>query len=469
MTTSNYDLIILGGGAAAFAAATEADRQNLRTIIINAGLPLGGTCVNVGCVPSKHLLALGKNLHHPAHPDFPSVEAVTPSFDFPRAMADKDALVNALRQQNYQDVLDSFQQVEYLEGRGKLIDAHMVEAARKKLTGDKILIATGSSTKIPPFKGLEETGYLTHIEALELQRLPASLVIFGAGFLALEFAQIFNRMGTRVTLVARAPRILRIQEPEISVALRGYFEAEGIEIVTEAGVQEICKGQNGKQVALTTPSGERRLETEEILVATGVRGNIDGLGLGQVGVATEHGERIAVNEHLQTSVPHIYAAGDVTGRIQLETVAAKEGKIAVENAFADAGKVLDFQSIPYAVFTDPEVASVGMTEAEYVAIYGTCSCRTVSLDRVPRAVAVRDTRGLLKMVAHHETGQVMGVHLLAPNASEMIHEAVLAVKHGLSVDDLIDTVHVFPTYSEAIKIAAQAFRRNISTMSCCVE
>jgi mercuric reductase len=156
-------------------------------------------------------------------------------------------------------------------------------------------------------------------------------------------------------------------------------------------------------------------------------------------------------------------------RQQLETVAAREGKIAVENAFADAGKTLDLQSVPYAVFTDPEVASVGLTEARYMALHGACSCRTVSLDRVPRAVAVKDTRGLLKMVAHHQTGQVMGVHILAPNASEMIHEAVLAVKHGLTVDDLIDTVHVFPTYSEAIKIAAQAFRRDISTMSCCVE
>ena len=464
-----YDLIVLGGGAAAFAAATEADRRNLRTVIINAGLPIGGTCVNVGCVPSKHLLALGKERYHPARPNFAGVGATTPSFDFTRAMAEKDALVTALRQQNYQEVLDSFRQVDYLEGRGKLLDAHTVEAAGKRLTGDRILIATGSSTKIPPFKGLAETGYLTHIEALALERLPASLVIFGAGFLALEFAQIFSRMGTRVTLVARAPRILRIQEPEISLALRNHLEAEGIEIVTESGVREVGKTRDGKQVTLTTPVGERRLEAEEIMVATGVRGNIDGLGLEQVGVAVEQGEQIAVNERLQTSVPHIYAAGDVAGRKQLETVAAREGKIAVENAFGDSGKTLDLHSVPYAVFTDPEVASVGLTEARYMAIHGACSCRTISMDRIPRAVAVKDTRGLLKMVAHHETGQVMGVHILAPNASEMIHEAVLAVKHGLTVDDLIDTVHVFPTYSEAIKIAAQAFRRDISTMSCCVE
>lgn len=469
MTTNHYDLLILGGGAAAFAAATEADRRKLRTVIINAGLPMGGTCVNVGCVPSKHLLAVGKNLYHPAHPDFASVEAINPAFNFERAMADKDKLVLALRQQNYQDVLNSLSHVEFVEGRGRLVGPHQVRVGEQVLSGDKILIATGSSTKVPPFKGLAETGYLTHIEALELDHLPASLIVLGSGFLALEFAQIFNRMGTKVTLVARAPRILRVQEPEISDALRSCLESEGIEILTETHVQSVSKVAGGKRVNVTSKNEERVLETEDILLATGVRGNVDELGLEDIGVEVVDNDHILVNDQMQTSLPHIYAAGDVTGRKRLETVAAKEGKLAVENAFADAGKSIDFNSIPYAVFTDPEVASVGLTEAEYMDQHGTCSCRTIPMDMIPRAVAVNDTRGLLKMVAHHETGQVLGVHILAANASEMIHEATLAVKHGLSVDDLIDTVHIFPTYSEAIKIAAQAFRRDISTMSCCVE
>ncbi|MFK5925019.1 MAG: mercury(II) reductase [Desulfuromusa sp.] len=467
--TENYDLIILGGGAAAFAAATEADRRELKTLMINAGLPLGGTCVNVGCVPSKHLLALGKTLHHPAHPDFPSVAALTPTFDFDRAMADKDELVLALRQQNYQKVLDTFSHVEFMQGRGKLIGPHQVKVGDRELTGAKILIATGSSTKVPPFKGLTETGYLTNIEALELQHLPKSLIVLGSGFLALEFAQIFNRMGTKVILVARAPRILRVQEPEISDALRACFESEGIEVRTETKVLEVSQGTSGKQIRVTTAAGEQTLEAEEILLATGVRGNVDNLGLEEMGVEIIDNDRVQVNDQMQTSISHIYAAGDVSGRKRLETVAAKEGKLAVENAFANAGKSIDFSSVPYAVFTDPEVASVGMTEAEYMAQYGTCSCRTIPMDMVPRAVAVNDTRGLLKMVVHHETSKIMGVHILAPNASEMIHEATLAVKFGLSVDDLIDTVHIFPTYCEAIKMAAQAFRRDISTMSCCVE
>ncbi len=466
---ANYDLIILGGGAAAFAAATEADRRKLHTLIINAGLPLGGTCVNVGCVPSKHLLALGKTLHNPAHPDFPSVEALTPAFDFDRAMSDKEELVKTLRQQNYQDVLDSFSHVKFMQGCGRLIGSHRVKVGEQELTGDNILIATGSSNKVPLFKGLIETGYLTNVEALQLQKLPISLIILGSGFLALEFAQIFNRMGTRVTLVARASRILRVQEPEISEALRACFESEGIEVRTETNVVEISQGTNAKQVRIVTAEGEQTLEAEDILLATGVRGNIDNLGLAKIGIKIVENDRVQVNRQMQTSIPHIYAAGDITGHKRLETVAAKEGKLAVENAFANASKSIDFSSIPYAVFTDPEVASVGMTEAEYMAQYGICSCRTIPMDMVPRALAVNDTRGLLKMIVHHETGKIMGVHILAPNASEMIHEATLAVKFGLHVDDLIDTVHIFPTYCEAIKMAAQAFRRDISTMSCCIE
>ncbi len=464
-----YDLIILGGGAAAFAAATEADRMGLRTVMINAGLPMGGTCVNVGCVPSKHLLALGKSLYHPSRPSFGSVSPVRPAFEFAKAMEEKDALVSGLREQNYRQVFGSFRHVEWVEARGTFVSGNVVEAAGKEMEGDKILIATGCSTYAPPFEGLKETGFLTHIEALSLKNLPSSLIVFGVGPLGLEFSQIYSRMGAHVTVLARGKRLLKTQEPEISEALRGYLEEEGIEIVTEARVVHVARSNGGKMVTVETPEGQRTLTTENILAATGERGNIEGLGLERIGVATVDDSYIRVDEFLQTNVPHIYAAGDVVGQKCLETVAAKQGKIAVENAFNGGKRKIDFHSVPHAVFTDPEAAGVGMTEERYMAAYGTCNCRTVPLDRVPRAVAVRDTRGLVKMVAHHETGQVMGVHILAPCASEMIHEATLAVKMGLTVDDLIDTVHVFPTYSEAIKMAAQAFRRDISNMSCCVE
>ncbi|MDF1552865.1 MAG: mercury(II) reductase [Deferrisomatales bacterium] len=469
MNAATYELVILGGGAAAFAAATEADRRGLRTAMVNDGLPIGGTCVNVGCMPTKHLLAVAKGLRHPAYPPFGSTAPTQPGFDFPRAVSDKDALVETLRQSNYRDVLGSFQGVQWVEGHGVLVDARTVAVGDRRLTGEKVLIATGSTTLIPPVEGLGEVGYLTNVEALSLEHLPGSLFVLGGGPLGLEFAQIFHRMGSHVTVVELVDRILERFEPEVSAALKAYLEREGIEILTGTKAVRVRRTGRGRELDVDTPDGPRTLLADEIFVATGVRGNIDGIGLGAAGVETHRSSFVKVDEFLRTNVPHIYAAGDVTGRMGLETVAAKQGKIAVENAFGDEPRQIDLLTVPSAVFTDPEVASVGMTEARLMAERGECDCRTVTLEKVARAVAVGDTRGLVKLVAEPDTGKVLGVHVVSPVASEMIHEGVLAVKLGLTVDELIDTVHVFPTYTEAIKIAAQAFRRDVSTMSCCVE
>ena len=464
-----YDLIILGGGATAFAAATEADRLGIRTVIINDGLPMGGTCVNVGCMPTKHLLVVAGELHAIRHPRFASITSTPPAFDFGRAMADKDLLITEARRKNYQDVLAGFRHVTWIDGKGSFASERIVRVGDREIEGEHILIATGCRTKVYPIEGLAETGYVTNREALSLQRLPASLVVLGGGPLGLEFAQIFARFGTKVKVVDVAKRIAAMSEPEICEALCGYLEAEGIEFHTGVKILRVRKSGALKEVVVETDGKEVTVQGDEILVATGVVGNIEGLNLEGIGVETEKGCNVKVNEHLQTSIPYIWAAGDVVCHICLETVAAKEGKTAVENAFKGARKSMDFGSIPFAVFTDPEVAGVGLTEAQYMARYGTCNCRTVQLGQVPKALAVNDTRGLVKMVSHHETGKIMGVHILAPHAAEMIHEATLAVRFGLTIDDLIATTHIFPTYCEAIKMAAQAFRRDIGRMSCCVE
>lgn len=464
-----YDLVILGGGAAAFAAATEADRLGIRTAIVNDGLPMGGTCVNVGCMPTKHLLAVAGELHAMRHPRFASISSTPPAFDFGKAMAEKDQLITEARRKNYQEVLAGFEHVTWIDARGAFASERGVRAGKKEIEGDQILIATGCRTRVYPIEGLVETGFLTNPEALSLRRLPASLVVLGGGPLGLEFAQIFARFGTKVTVVEVAKRIASVSEPEISVALRNYLEAEAIEFHTGVNIRRVRRNGALKEVVVEADGREEALRGEEVLVATGVIGNIEGLNLDEIGVETEKGCNIQVNEYLQTSIPHIWAAGDVVCHVCLETVAAKEGKMAVENAFSGAKKTMNFDSIPFAVFTDPEVAGVGLTEAQYMARHGTCNCRTVRLSQVPKALAVGDTRGLVKMVAHHETGKVVGVHILAPHAAEMIHEATLVVRFGLTVDELIETTHVFPTYCEGIKMAAQAFRRDISTMSCCVE
>lgn len=466
-----YDLVIVGGGAAAFAAATKASELSATAVIINAGLPVGGTCVNVGCVPTKHLLTVGEEYYYARFPRFRALKTGDHlTFDFKEAIAEKDELIAALRREHYLDALDSLQGVDYIEGRAVFRGPHEVEANGEVVYGERIIVATGSSTRRLPISGLDQVDWLDNRSALALQELPRSLVVIGGGPLGLEFAQMFHHFGTEVTVVEVMDQILPRHEPEVAEELRRCLEEEGISILTGATVERVSQDRDGSKVLeVKLERGRRTLRATHLLLAAGVSPNTQGLGLEDIGVELTDGGFPKVTDWLQTTVPHIYAAGDVVGKMQLETVAAKEGNYAAENALTGSRKSINYDHVPQAVFTNPQVASVGLTEEEMMRRYGTCSCRTVPIARVPKAKAIREGRGLIKMVAHPNTGQVLGVHIVAPMAAELIHEATLAVKFGLTIDDLIDTVHVFPTLSEGIKLAAQAFRRDIARMSCCVE
>ncbi len=466
---ANYDLIIIGGGAAAFAAATKASDLGKRALMINSGLPLGGTCVNVGCVPSKHLLTVGDELYYPTHPRFRAITNGTPaSFDFRAAIQEKDELIAALRESNYANVLANLEGVDYLEAQARFAGPAQVEANGQIYEGGKVLIATGSSPKPLPVLGMDKVRWHTNRTIMDLKELPKSLVIIGAGPLGLEFAQMFTHFGTRVTVLARS-RLLSQFEPEVATELQRCLEAEGIKFhlgVTIAGVAE----QDGqKVVTIRLGSKTREVSAQELLLAAGVQANTADLALEKAGVRTGRNGFVQVNQHYQTDNPQVFAAGDCIGKMPLETVAAKEGALAAENALTIPVRTLNYDHIPRAVFTNPQVASVGLTEAEEMRRFNACSCRTIAMDAVPKAQAIKEDRGLFKMVIHPRSSKVLGVHIVAPNAADLIHEATLAVKFGLTVDDLIDTVHVFPTLSEGIKRVAQAFTRDVSRMACCVE
>ena len=279
--------------------------------------------------------------------------------------------------------------------------------------------------------------------------------------------------------------VVSVDEQAFESAGEQAVDEEGIEVVTGVDIEQVRKGKTGagrsvaadgglaaveECVVETAVDGEpREFAGEALFVATGVAPNSEGIGLDSVGIETDEAGAIVVSERFQTATPDVYAAGDVIGEPELETVAAKEGNHAVTNAFGDEGKTIDYGTVPKVVFTSPEVASVGSTEAEYMDEYGTCECRTVDMADVPKAKAVEDTRGLLQVVKHHETDEIIGVHMVGPRAADMISEATLAVEFGLTVDDIIDTIHPFPTFSEALKHACQAFRRDTDTMSCCIE
>ena len=482
-STSNYDLVILGGGAAAFAAITEASRWDLSTAMVNTGLPVGGTCVNVGCVPSKHLLAVAENSASTSKNPFDAVTYTeAPTVDWADALDGTDELVEGFRQENYVDVAEHFE-TDIYEGYGQLVDDTTIEVVDgadegARITGEKALVATGSSPWAPPIDGLDEVDYYTSETILKERDLPESIVMLGGGYIALEWGQILHRIGVNVTILQRSERVLSGMEGQLGRELQRTFEEEGIEVITGNDFQRVrtpaADGgagaiQSGVAVETTVDGTERTISGDALFVATGVQPNSEGIGLESEGVETNDDGTVYVDKHFQTTNPDVYAAGDVIGEPELETVAAKEGNHAVKNAFGDEGVSIDYDAVPAVVFTSPEVAAVGTTELEYMDEYGTCSCRTIQMENVPRAKAVKNTDGLVEVVKHHETDEIVGVHMVGPRAADMIMEATLAVKFGLTVDDIIDTIHPFPTFSEAFKQACQAFRRDTSKMSCCIE
>ncbi|MFQ5835877.1 MAG: mercury(II) reductase [bacterium] len=464
---NKFDLITIGGGAAGFAAVIKADSLGTKTLMVNSGLPMGGTCVNVGCVPTKFLLEVARNFYQAKNSHFESLK-ISAEVDFTQVMEEKDQLVNILRKSNYRDVLENLPNVTYKKGKARFLSEKEIEVAGEKYSADKFIISTGSSPKILPLEGLKEAGFLTNRTALELNKLPQSLLVIGAGPIGLEFAQIFSRFGSKVFIVEAMPRILPGTEPVISERLKKYLEEEGIKIFTGVKVKKVNAG-NGKIVEIENKEDMVSLEVEEILLAAGVVGNSQNLGLEKLGIEVDKNGFIRVNEYLQTPIPHIYAAGDIMGAPLLETVAAKEGNIAARNALSKEKIIMGYKNIPYAVFTSPQVVSVGMTEEEYMSEYGTCLCRKVEMERVPKVKAIKETKGLIFMVIGHKDSKIKGVHILSELASEIIHEAALGIRQGLTIDEIIDMVHIFPTFSEAIKISAQAFKHDPRRMSCCVE
>jgi len=465
---TGYDLIILGGGAAAFSAAIRADRNGAKAVMIDGGT-IGGTCVNVGCVPSKRLLAVGDQFFRVARRPFQGLNLEDGwSADFRAVIRAKDRIVASLRKGKYADVLASLKGVDFVRGQAAFMSPREVKAGGQRYEGKKFVIATGSSATVPLIPGIEGVGYLTNVEALSLQERPDSMIVLGGRALGLEFAQMYQNMGTPVTVLQRSARIVPEEEPEVSEYLRRYLEEDGVRIHT--GVEILSVAQTKERKVVTAKIGERKrkFEADALLLGTGRTPNTETLNLPAAGVRVKADSGVKVDAQMRTTAPHIFAGGDVKGKPMLETTAAKEGYIAAENALANRGFKMDYRAVPHAVFTNPAVASVGFTDAQANATARVrCACNTVLLKQVPKPVIVEDTRGLVKIVAEAESHRILGVHILASLAPEMIHEGVLAVKHGLTLEDIIDTVHVFPTHSEAIKLAALSFFEDVDKLSCC--
>lgn len=467
MAGDEFDLIIIGGGSASFAAAIKAADLGARVAMTESGT-LGGTCVNVGCIPSKTLIRAAEAQHRRARHGFKGIPTTDGRPDWSTVRTQKDELVAELRQVKYWNVLRSYPAVTLFQQRAEISSSHSVRlAGGRTITGAKILVTTGASPWAPAIPGLAAAGYLDNVTAMALERLPESLIVIGASAVGLELAQMFARLGVAVTVLEALSRVVPAEDSDIGSALGDYLRDEGLEVHPGVQVEQVVRAAHGYTVSFREGGNPRAARAEQLLVATGRRPNTDGFGLERVGVALGTRGEIVVNEFLQTENPDFYAAGDVLGDPMFVYVAAYGGTVAAQNALRVNTRRYDLSALPKVTFTDPAVASVGLTEDQARAAGIERLVSKLSLEHVPRALAARDTRGFIKLVADGASRKILGAHILASEAEEMITEPALAIKFGLTIEDLISTFHPYLTLSEGIKLATQTFTTDVAKLSCC--
>lgn len=470
-TQLSYDLAIIGSGSAAFAAAIAARTANKSVVMVESGVT-GGTCVNVGCVPSKALLAAAEARHSATTATrFLGINTSAGPVDMPALIGAKDSLVDQMRAEKYIAIADDYDwqivhgTASFTEGPSLKVTSNSGEDISIEAT--HYLIATGARAWIPPVPGLIEAGYLTSTTAMELTELPESMIVLGGNAIGLEQAQLFARLGTSVTVIEALDRLAPFEEPEISKVIQEVFVDEGIAVHTSTALATVTRNESGYLLVATQNGVRVEFRAQQLLIATGRRPFVSGLNLEEVGVKIGQRGEIVVDEYLRTGNDRIWAAGDVTGGSQYVYVAAAQGKAVADNAFSNARRALDYTSVPRVIFTSPAIASVGMTDAQVIKAGIQCDCRTLPLEYVPRALANREIRGLIKLVVDASTRRLLGAHIIAEGAGDVIAAAVYAINAGLTVEQIAQTWTPYLTMSEAFKLAAQSYSRDVTKLSCC--
>ena len=463
---SGLRIAVIGSGGAAMAAAIKAADSGARVTLIERGV-IGGTCVNVGCVPSKIMIRAAHIAQLRRHSPFDAgIPPTSPAILRDRLLAQQQARVDELRHAKYESILEGQPAIATLRGAARFQDDRTLavtlhDGSTRQVSFDRCLIATGASPSIPPIAGLKGTPYWTSTEALEADTIPPRLAVIGSSVVALELAQAYSRLGSQVTLVARNTLLSR-DDPAIGEALTAALREEGLTVLTHAQVGAVAYADGC--FALSTNQGEIR--AERLLVATGRAPNTAELHLQAAGVECDARGAIVVDDHLRTNVPHIYAAGDCTDQPQFVYVAAAGGTRAAIN-MTGGEATLDLSAMPAVVFTDPQVATVGLTEAQAQRQGIQTDSRTLSLDNVPRALANFDTRGFIKLVAEAQSGRLLGVQAVAAEAGELIQTAALAIRNRMTVQQLADQLFPYLTMVEGLKLAAQTFTKDVTQLSCC--
>lgn len=476
---TEYDLAVIGSGSAAFAAAIAAVNRGRRVALVERGT-VGGTCVNVGCVPSKALLAAADARRVAAAAGrFPGMGSAWLAVDFSELIGGKDALVAGMRAERYLNLAADYG-FPIVHGTaaftttadGPALNVALHDGGSRRIVAAHYLIATGSAPWAPPVDGLDAAGYLTSTTAMDLSTLPESVIVVGGNAVGLEQAQLFARLGAKVTVIEAMDRLAPFEEPEVSAVIEDVLRDDGIAVhvgATLVAVSGKGGGEGGAKTARVRAAAgtETELRAEQLLIATGRRPVTDGLGLDAVGVKTGARGEVVVDEHLRTTNPRIWAAGDVTGGPQFVYVAAAQGTLAADNALTGASRTLDYTALPRVTFTSPAIAAVGMTDVQVIRAGMRCDCRTLDLAHVPRALVNRDTRGVVKIVAEAGSGRVLGVHAVADGAGDVITAAAYAISAGMTVDQLAHTWAPYLTMAEALKLAALSYTVDVARLSCC--
>ena len=466
-TSQPVRVAIVGSGGAAFAAAIRAAEEGARVTLIERGTT-GGTCVNVGCVPSKIMIRSAHIAHLRQVSPFGAGISATPSLNIDRKslLAQQQDRVEELRHAKYESIVASDPNINLIKGHASFIDARTLRVKRdngaeQTVTFDRALIASGASPMIPPIPGLADTPYWTSLEALAADAIPPRLTVLGSSVVALELAQAYARLGSKVTILARSTLLSR-DDPAIGAAITEVFKAEGIQVLDHTQAQRVALQNN--EFVLSTNHGAIR--SEKLLVATGRAANTQALNLNAARVKLDDGGAIVVDEHLRTSTPHIYAGGDCTNQPQFVYVAAAAGTRAAINMMGGEA-TLDLTVVPAVIFTDPQIATVGLNEAKAHLMGIETDSRTLALEQVPRALVNFDTRGFIKLVTEVGMGRLIGAQIVAAEGGEVVQTAALAIRNRMTVTDLAQQLFPYLTMVEGLKLCAQTFFKDVKQLSCC--
>ena len=443
----DYDLAVIGGGSGGYAAARTAAAEGLKTVVIEGGEQVGGLCILRGCMPTKALLYASEVLHLASHAQPWGIRAEDVGFNFSQVMARKDALIKDFADYRRQQLESG--QFKFLRAMARFSDPHTLELSTgERLTAKHFVVATGSVVKPPSLPQLADVGCLTSDTALALSRLPKSLIVLGGGPVAIEFVQFFARFGARVTLVQRSPQILRDVDADAAAALEQVLRREGVILYTGTRLLDACRVGDGKEVAFEHEGQTVRLRAEEIFFGLGRSPNLAPLGLENAGVQLASG-RLATNLQMQTSAPHIYAAGDCTGQYEIAHIAIQQGEVAAYNiAHPERPRQVDYRLLIEIVFTEPQVATVGLSEKKARAQGISFLAASYPFNDHGKSLIMEAKDGFVKLLADPATGEIIGGACVGPMGGELVHEIVAAMHKRMTVRELAAMPHYHPTLAE---------------------